>query len=146
MNSRQKYNTYKALKVKLKKAMNAGFWFEAVIIEYAIMEDRTRSMLAHAGLHPFKLDDMSLHRKLKSLSNQIRICHPVISMKVDGGLIEQIQTWRVQRNRIVHEACYHPYDEDAVKEIAEKGNDLVNELINNSRRVTNYYKRLEEKK
>lgn len=145
MNNQQKYETYKALKVKLKKAMHACFWFEAAIIEYAIMEDRTRSILAHASLHRSRLDGMSLHKKVKSLSNQIRIGHPVIS-KMDGELLEQIQDWRVKRNKIVHEACYHPYDEEVVKEIAIEGKELADQLINNSRRITNYYKRLESKK
>lgn len=140
MDNQQKYETYKALKVRLKKALHACFWFEATIIEYAIMEDRTKSILSHAGLHPSKLDGMSLHAKVKSLSNQIRIGHPVIAKKVDGELLDKIQEWRLLRNRIVHEACYHPYDEKSVKAIAEEGNELVNQLINNSRRVTNYYR------
>lgn len=141
MDNRQKYENYKALKVRLKKALHACFWFEATIIEYAIMEDRTRSMLAHAGLHPSKLDGMSLHAKVKSLSNQVRIGHPVIANKVDEELLEKIQEWRVLRNKIVHEACYHPYDENAVKAVAEEGDELTNQLINNSRRITDYYKK-----
>lgn len=141
MDNYQKYKTYRELKVRLKKALQSGFWFEATIIEYAIMEDRTRSILSHVGLHPSKLDGMSLYAKVKSLSNQIRINHPVLGKKMDEDLLERIQEWRVLRNKIVHEACYHPYDEEAVKKIAEEGSELVNQLINNSRRITNYYKK-----
>ena len=60
----EKYENYKVLKVKLKKALAAEFFYEAIFIEYAILEDRTESALIHAGVkhlnskgNPAKLTD-----------------------------------------------------------------------------------------
>ena len=57
-----KYDAYKAMKENLRKAMKQGFYYQAIFIEYAIIEDRTLSALKHAGVkyqdnkgHDFKL-------------------------------------------------------------------------------------------
>ena len=36
----EKYETYKKMKADLSKSMKSGFYYEAIFIEYAIMEDR----------------------------------------------------------------------------------------------------------
>lgn len=36
----EKYEAYKAMKSNLTKAMKAGFYYQAIFIEYAIIEDR----------------------------------------------------------------------------------------------------------
>ena len=41
MDNKQKNERYKDLMSKLKKAMNNEFYYEAIFIEYAILEDRT---------------------------------------------------------------------------------------------------------
>ena len=33
----EKYDIYKAMKISLKKSMSAGFYYEAIFIEYAII-------------------------------------------------------------------------------------------------------------
>ena len=48
MNNNDKYEAYKAMKVNLSKAMRSGFYYQAIFIEYAIIEDRTVSLLRHA--------------------------------------------------------------------------------------------------
>ena len=45
----QKYENYKEQFKRLNRALANGFNLEAVFIEYAIMEDRTESILRHAG-------------------------------------------------------------------------------------------------
>lgn len=45
----EKQATYAERKTQLKKAMKSGFYFESIFLEYAIMEDRTESVLRHAG-------------------------------------------------------------------------------------------------
>ncbi|MCI7144865.1 MAG: hypothetical protein MR991_00175 [Clostridiales bacterium] len=48
-NNQEKYETYRALKGRYAKAMHYGFYFEAMLIDYALLEDRLRSFLYHAG-------------------------------------------------------------------------------------------------
>ena len=50
ISSKKKYNNYHEQFKRLNKALANGFNLEAMFIEYAIMEDRTESVLRHAGL------------------------------------------------------------------------------------------------
>ncbi len=45
-----KYNTYKELMERYKKSYENEFYFESMFIEYAVMEDRLRSILYHSGV------------------------------------------------------------------------------------------------
>ena len=36
----EKQEIYKSIKANLKKAMTSGFYYQAIFIEYAIVEDR----------------------------------------------------------------------------------------------------------
>ena len=44
-----KQRTYREHKARYKKAMENEFYFEALLIDYALMEDRLRSMIYHMG-------------------------------------------------------------------------------------------------
>lgn len=45
----QRYYNYIEQMVRLKKAMAAQFYLEAIFIEYAVMEDRLESILRQIG-------------------------------------------------------------------------------------------------
>ncbi len=49
-NNMEKYNSYREQTGKFKKAMSLEFYYEAIFISYAIMEDRLISFLDHIGL------------------------------------------------------------------------------------------------
>ena len=140
IDNEQKRENYAILKTNLKKALHQHFWFEACMIEYAVIEDRTASILLHTGIvkDPY---GKKLSNKLNSIEHQIGKQHPVISKKVDLPLIQEIKAWKEERNEVVHRACIHAYDEDAVQKIAEQGNDLVRRISNDAQKV----KRLTEK-
>lgn len=147
IDNKQKADNYRILKTRLKKAIASEFWLEACMIEYAIIEDRTSSILDHCGVCKNAYDSGKLlANKLRSIENQIGKGHPVMSKKVGPDLIKEIMDWKEERNEIVHRSCNHIYDEDSVKRIAEHGNELVRRLINDSRKVSNYYKRQSEKR
>lgn len=66
-----KYGNYKEQMGRLKKAMANRFLLEALFIEYAVIEDRTESILRHAGVfNPEKHD--TLARKLNRISDIAR--------------------------------------------------------------------------
>ena len=54
-----KYENYKEQFKRLNRALDNGFNLEAVFIEYAILEDRTESVLRHAE----KWEEYVKHRK-----------------------------------------------------------------------------------
>ena len=49
-NGAEKYETYKAMTGRHKVAMKHGFWYEAMLIDYAILEDRLDAFLWAAGV------------------------------------------------------------------------------------------------
>lgn len=113
-----------------------GFWFEACMIEYNIIEDRTASILEHSKVckdaHSKKLSN-----KLSSIEYQIGKSHPIISKKVKRDTVEHIKAWKENRNNIVHNACIRHYDEKELIEVALDGKKLVDEITNAARRVSN---------
>ena len=46
----QKYETYKSIHESLSKALKYGFYYEAIFLEYAVIEDRLASVLKYAGI------------------------------------------------------------------------------------------------
>ena len=46
----QKYENYREQFNRLKRALTSKFYLEAIFIEYTIIEDRTESILHHAGM------------------------------------------------------------------------------------------------
>ena len=51
-NAMDKYTTYRALTGRHKLAMKNGFYFEALLIDYAVLEDRLTSFLWYSGVTP----------------------------------------------------------------------------------------------
>ncbi len=140
----EKHEAYIKLKVRLKKALASGFWLEACMIEYAIIEDRTASILLHAGITE-KGWEKKLSNKLNSMENQIGKGHPVISKKVSLANIQAIKDWKELRNEAVHRACITKYDEEAFRTLAANGKLLMDKLSNDAQKVSRVDKKEKEK-
>ena len=138
IDNNQKYNTYKQLKVNLKKAISAKFWFEACMIEYAIIEDRVSSILIHTGVCGDSANKKRMSDKLKKIDKQIEKGNNIISKKVDKDITERIRIWSKTRNDIVHRACVSVLDENELQDMVLEGNEIVRLITNNARRVKNY--------
>ena len=70
MDNYQKRDQYAILMSKLKKATYNEFYYEAIFIEYAIIEDRTDSLLRHANIANVTNKGYSL--KLNEKLNKIK--------------------------------------------------------------------------
>ena len=66
----EKYEIYRAMNANLSKAMKAGYYYEAIFIEYAILEDRCTSLLKHAGV--MYMDSKGFDLSLATKINKIR--------------------------------------------------------------------------
>ena len=53
----EKQNTYRVMKGRLSVAIREKFYFEAMLIEYALMEDRLRSFLLYMGVMETELQE-----------------------------------------------------------------------------------------
>lgn len=133
MGNTEKQARYAILKKKLSVALKHGFWMEACMIEYAIIEDRTAAMLARCDVcnNPY---EKRLRNKLNSLKHQIGKEHPILSKKVKAELLDEVQAWADGRNALVHRAC-REYDEEAARKTAEKGKTLTDAVCNAAQRV-----------
>lgn len=69
--NQDKSNTYKTNIRRYNKAMKEGFYYEAILIDYAMMEDRLRSFLYHMGLFnsrdSYKADVDKAKKSLKGI-------------------------------------------------------------------------------
>ena len=137
-----KQATYAERKVQLKKAMNSGFYFEAIFLEYAIMEDRTESVLRHEG--SIKLTNK--HDKpltLAQKTNKIRGCKPFEDAKVRKhlslDLLTALDEWRDKRNILVHVLMKNQTVTTELQAIAEEGKKLVRLLDNAVKQVNKYF-------
>ena len=130
----EKGEIYEKLYERLKKALISGFWLEATMIEYNIIEDRTAAILYYGNVSK-KPWSKKLENKLNSLDMQIGKQHPIISAKVSPEVILEIRSWKKQRNDAVHKACYIAYSEKDFQEIAQKGKQLADQISNESKKV-----------
>ena len=141
----EKYETYKTMNVKLARALKAGFYYEAIFIEYAILEDRLTSLLKYAGVshHDKKGNDISISHKLKKAESYQPFSVKYVRDWITLGLLEEVHTWSKARNDLIHHLATIPYDHKSVKQLAEDGNALVKCLSAKVRSVNNYHKKLQ---
>ena len=135
---------------RLKRAMKNHFYLEAIFIEYAIIEDRTTSILAYEGNNRRKCDNMSLHKKLNKIKNCANYSTPLrpwigryFSDDNSNKLIDRIIDWKnYQRNRPTHRLMKILVTTEELRNYAENGKALCKELSNRA----NNYKRMVERK
>lgn len=134
--------TYAERKVQLKKAMHSEFFFEAIFIEYAIMEDRTESVLRHEGsisLTNKQGFPLNLSQKIKKIRGCRSFAEERVRNHLTLELLDSLDEWRVKRNALVHVLMKNQADTLALNQIAEEGKELVRVLENAARQVNKYF-------
>lgn len=86
-NNAQRCYSYKENLVRYKKAMKAGFYFEALLIDYALIEDRLRSYLYYLGVFEKRDDDSACGYARKQLNGMQR---DYLGMKSPGLYVTKI--------------------------------------------------------
>lgn len=81
----EKYETYRNEMGRLKGALQQGFYFEAMSIEYALLEDRLRSFVYHAGLLQNRKASHMLPGKNAVRKDFNRIAQRVKTWKLEDG-------------------------------------------------------------
>lgn len=142
MDSRQKNERYKDLMSKLKKSMNNEFYYEAIFIEYAILEDRTESLLRHANIDTYDKngEKLTLYKKLKAIENNNRFRKDRYVLRhINGELINKLHLWKNKRNDLIHDLIKTKYNNIDIKNIALEGFELVKKLNNKSTLVNQHF-------
>ena len=143
-----KYENYREQFKRLNSALRSGFNLEAMFIEYAIMEDRTESILRHAD----KWDAYLNHRKGRNptIDSKVRYIQKLAEQKntlpnkyFSDDLLERILVWKEDRNRLIHALLKQQLGHNEVSELAAQGKLLVDEL---RKRAGNYNRAMDRRK
>ena len=144
--NQQKYENYTEQFRRLKKALANGFNLEAMFIEYAILEDRTESILRHGGLwdaYMKKQKDRSptINSKITYIQKRIESGDKLLKKHFSDDLLNRVLLWKDERNRLIHALLKQQLAHNEISELATQGNELVNAL----RSRTGSYNRAAEK-
>lgn len=147
----QKHENYREQFVRLKKALVSEFYLEAIFIEYTIIEDRTESILRHAGkwdsyLKKLRKDnpqkEPTLNSKINYIKSQAESGHKLLKKYFSDSLLDDILVWKEERNRLIHALLKQTLTTEEVSEIAHTGERLTKEIRTRS---TNFSRAIERK-
>lgn len=132
----EKGKRFEFLVARLDEAKENNYYIEAMAITYALMEERTYSLLDKLGI-PYKNKD-KLFQCLTYLKNSIidrtlTIVPAKVSLEelinylqvelIDSNLIDDIQIWRDTRNDVIHDLAKKTIDYSALKVPCDNGSD-----------------------
>lgn len=140
----EKCKAYQAMKTNLLKAMRSEFYYQAIFIEYAIIEDRCLSALVHAGVkyQDSKGNELSLARKIEKMRKNPAFTNSYVRERITEELLDQILEWKRERDRLIHALAKIPYDNEYVKNVAEQGKELVRVLDNKVKSINLFFERM----
>jgi len=143
-----KYENYKEQFKRLNSALSHGFNLEAMFIEYAIMEDRTESILRHADkweayLKSRKGHDPTINSKIKYIQKLAAFNNDLLHKYFSDNLLDRLLIWKEERNRLIHALLKQQLEHNEVTELAAEGKQLVDELRN---RAGNYNRAMDRRK
>ncbi len=140
----EKRAKYAELMVNLKKAISNRYYYEAIFIEYAILEDRTESMIRHAGI---KFRDgviVTLDLKLKVIRSNAKFRDYYVKQHIKRDMIEGIMRWKSKRNRLIHDLVNTRYRNKEIEVLANDGYEIVKVFNNKSTLVNKYFDKNKE--
>lgn len=139
----QKYETYKSMHESLSKALKNEFYYKAIFIEYAILEDRLASVLKYAEI-PYtdkSGQDIGIKTKLNRIESRKELSDKFYKDRLTPALIQECRTWTDERNSLIHHMANLPYDSEKIRQIAIDGNELVRQVKNKTASVISRLKK-----
>ena len=133
----KKYHNYKALFPRLGRAVEQEFYLEAIFIAYAIVEDRTESILRHLGKWEAYAQKCAEEEKCPTISGKVsrirkeakKASSPAHAHFSDD-LLSRFMVWKDVRNKKIHELMTQPFSTEELKELAETGKELARTFSN----------------
>ena len=140
----QKYEVYRTMNENLSKALRSEFYYQAIFIEYAIVEDRCSSVLRHAEVKYLdnKGHEIKLNEKLKKMRGNPKFLVPYVRERITPELLDEIIEWKRKRDQLIHDLAKIPYDHESIKETEIKGQELARKLGDKVRSVNTYYDKM----
>ena len=137
ISNQQKYENYREQFKRLNRALSNGFNLEAMFIEYALMEDRTESILRHAE----KWDAFikSRHGHGPTIDSKVKYIKKLAENKKDllhkyfsDDLLDNLLQWKEDRNRLIHALLKQNFAHTEIADLALRGKALTDTLRNRS--------------
>ena len=146
-----KYENYREQFKRLKSALNNGFNLEAMFIEYAIMEDRTESILRHsemweAYLKSRKGREPTIDSKIRYIQKLAEQKKTLANKYFSDDLLDRLLVWKDERNRLIHALLKQQFEHNEVSKLASEGKMIVDELRKRSGNYNRAIDRQKEKK
>ena len=143
-----KYENYREQFKRLNSALHSGFNLEAMFIEYAIMEDRTESILRHAGkweayMKSRKGREPNIDSKIKYIQKLAENRKDILHKYFSDDMLTNLLNWKEERNRLIHALLKQQLEHNEVTELAAEGKRLVDELRN---RANKYNRAMDRRK
>ena len=140
----QKYENYKEQFKRLDRSIKEGFNLEAVFIAYAIMEDRTSSMLRYEdnSVKPKGDRQPSIDQKLGKIKTIAREKGSLPNRYFQDDFIDRIIAWKEERNRLIHALLKQQLTTEELASLAVEGKELARQLSN---KAGNYKRAVERK-
>ena len=136
----KKQAKYAELMERLGRALQEEFYYEAIFIEFAVFEDRTSSLLRHAGISTLDEDgqEMGLHSKIKLIKRHSMFRNDYVEKHELFSILDDVDTWRRTRNDLMHALADEESSIDDVRKFAVLGDILVTRLNNKSRLINDH--------
>lgn len=135
-----KYENYKEQFKRLDKAIKNDFYLEAMFIAYAIIEDRTESILSYEG-NEIKSDRfVSVDKKLKKIKKIAEKKNSLPQKYFSYSLVDEILEWKEDRNQLIHALMKQSVTTEKLRASACSGKDLARTLAN---KATSYRRAVE---
>ena len=128
ISGQEKYRNYKEQFDRLNKALKNEFYLEAIFIEYAILEDRTESVLHHAGLWEAYMKGKKMANigtKLTFIKNKAALKSSSLHPYFNDDLVEKLRAWKDKRNPLIHDLLNQKLGDNDLKDLAMEGSRLV---------------------
>ena len=140
MENSKKREKYAILMSKLKKATDNEYYYEAIFLEYAILEDRMESLLKHANIKYKEKDEKSLKlmKKINKMKSDKEFQNEYIKKHISSELLDNIIEWKRNRDKLMHNSVELEYNNNQIKDIALLGECLIKRLNNKTKLVNNY--------
>ena len=142
-----KYENYKEQMKRLNSALAHGFNLEAMFIEYAIMEDRTESILRHADKWDAYMKkqngrDPTINSKVKYIQKLADFNNDLLHKYFSDDLLDRVLTWKDERNRLIHALLKQEFEHNEVSALSNRGKQIVDEL---RKRAGNYNRAIDRR-
>ena len=141
ISNEEKQNNYRIQFQRLKKAMDNAFFLEAIFIAYAIMEDRTESILAYEGNQIVPKNEREFISFKRKCNKKVKLAErkgSIIGRYFYDDLMAKTMEWVNGRNSVIHALLKKNTTKEELKSFAEQGEALCKKLRNR----TNNYKRM----